>query len=94
MATWKKISSYKFYEFFLSNYDQFIFISPLIKYDIALLPSNKVKNPISPDEKLAVTLNYICIFLFIKHSFNYNVYIDDGSIKCLQGVYEIFYVIS
>jgi len=46
----------KFREFFRLNYDQFHFILALVKDDITLPASNRIKNPISPDEKLAVTL--------------------------------------
>jgi len=46
----------KFRDFFRLNYDQFIYILSLIKDDISLPPSNRVKKPITPDEKLAVTL--------------------------------------
>lgn len=46
----------KFRDFFRLNYDQFIFIPSLIKDDISLPPSNRVKKPITADEKLAVTL--------------------------------------
>jgi len=46
----------KFREFFRLNYDQFHFILALIKDDLTLPASNRIKNPISPDEKLAVTL--------------------------------------
>lgn len=42
--------------FFRLNFDQFTFILSLIKEDIELPPSNRVKRPITPDEKLAVTL--------------------------------------
>jgi len=46
----------KFREFFRINYDQFMFILSLVKDDITLPPSRRVKKPIQPDEKLAVTL--------------------------------------
>lgn len=46
----------KFREFFRINYDQFMFILLLIKNDTTLPPSKRVKKPIKPEEKLAVTL--------------------------------------
>lgn len=46
----------KFREFFRLNYDQFMFILSLINDDITLLPSKRVRKPITPEEKLAVTL--------------------------------------
>lgn len=49
-------NKHKFREFFRLNYDQFIFTLSFIKDDISLPPSNRVKKPISSDEKLAVTL--------------------------------------
>ncbi|XP_060861851.1 uncharacterized protein LOC132938875 [Metopolophium dirhodum] len=49
----------KFREFFRINYDQFMFILSLVKDDITLPPSRRVKKPIQPDEKLAVTLRYL-----------------------------------
>ncbi|XP_050063324.1 uncharacterized protein LOC126552659 [Aphis gossypii] len=49
----------KFREFFRLNYDQFNFILALVKDDITLPASNRIKNPISSDEKLAVTLRYL-----------------------------------
>lgn len=63
-----KKNQIKFREFFRLNYDQFNFILALIKNDISLPASNRIKNPILPDEKLAVTLRYILyIFLFTKN---------------------------
>lgn len=46
----------KFLEFFRLNYDQFSYLLSLIKADIALPPSNRVRKLITPEEKLAVTL--------------------------------------
>jgi len=49
-------SKQNFREFFRINYDQFMSILSLIKDDIQLPPSKRVKKPIQPDEKLTVTL--------------------------------------
>lgn len=46
----------KFREFFRLNYDQFSYLLSLIKVDITLPPSNRVRKPITPYEKLVVTL--------------------------------------
>jgi len=72
----------KYREFFRLNYDQFHFILALIKDDITLPASNRIKNPISPDEKLAVTLRYIRIFLLINNNY--------GTIYCSLATYRFF----
>lgn len=46
----------KFREFFRLSWDQFNYVSNLIEDDITSKPTNKIKKPISPAEKLAVTL--------------------------------------
>jgi len=43
-------------DFFRLNFDQDLYILRLIKDDISLPPSNRVKKQITADEKLAVTL--------------------------------------
>lgn len=49
-------SIYTFREYFRLNYDQFSFILLLFKDDISLFLYYLVKNPITPEEKLAITL--------------------------------------
>ncbi|CAI6372753.1 unnamed protein product [Macrosiphum euphorbiae] len=46
----------KFREFFRLSWDQFNYVLNLIEDDITSNPTNKIKKPISPAEKLAVTL--------------------------------------
>lgn len=46
----------KFKEYFRLTKNQFIFILNLIKDDVALLPSFRVKRPISAAEKLALCI--------------------------------------
>ncbi|KAL4082834.1 hypothetical protein QTP88_029490 [Uroleucon formosanum] len=68
----------KFREFFRINYDQFMFILLLIKNDITLPPSKRVKKPIKPEEKLAVTLriSHSYISLIIKKTLSaFNKYL-------------------
>jgi hypothetical protein len=49
----------KFREFFRINYEQFNFILSLVEFELTKEPSNRVKNPISAAEKLAITLRYV-----------------------------------
>jgi len=46
----------KFREFFRLSWEQFNFVLNLIEDDLKLNPYNRVKEPISPAEKFAVTL--------------------------------------
>lgn len=46
----------KFREFFRVNREQFNFILSLVKDDLTKEPTMRVPVPISPDEKLAITL--------------------------------------
>lgn len=48
----------KFKEYFRLTKNQFIFILDLIKEDVAVLPSFRVKHPISEAEKLAICIRY------------------------------------
>lgn len=45
-----------FREFFRLNLKQFNFVLSLVKYDISSDPYNRVQQPITPEEKLALTL--------------------------------------
>lgn len=49
----------KFKEFFRISRFQFNYILNLIQDDIKLKPCNRVRDPITPSEKLAVTLRYV-----------------------------------
>ncbi|KAL4123037.1 hypothetical protein QTP88_015269 [Uroleucon formosanum] len=49
----------KFREFFRVNREQFNFILSLVKYDLTKEPTMRVPVPISPDEKLAITLRFL-----------------------------------
>lgn len=51
-----KNNNIKFREFFRVNIQQFDFLLSLVENDITLPPSNRNKKPISPAEKLAITL--------------------------------------
>jgi len=53
----------KFREYFRINYEQFNFLLSLVENNLYVEPSNRVKNPILPAEKLAVTLRYLYFFL-------------------------------
>jgi len=46
----------KFREYFRINYEQFNFLLTLVEEKLTLQPSNRIKKPITPAEKLAVTL--------------------------------------
>ncbi|KAL4131414.1 hypothetical protein QTP88_008729 [Uroleucon formosanum] len=46
----------KFKEFFRLSWEQFNYVLNLIEDDLKLNPYNRVKEPISPAEKFAVTL--------------------------------------
>ncbi|XP_060855835.1 uncharacterized protein LOC132933587 [Metopolophium dirhodum] len=45
--------------FFRINHDQFEFLLLLVEKELTVQPSNGVRKPISPAEKLAVTLRYL-----------------------------------
>jgi len=45
-----------FREFFRLNLKQFNFVLSLVKNDISSVPYNRVQQPITPEEKLALTL--------------------------------------
>lgn len=49
----------KFREYFRINYEQFNFLLSLVEEKLLVAPTNRVKNPILPAEKLAVTLRYL-----------------------------------
>lgn len=49
-------SEVKFKEYFRLSRDQFSYLAEFVKKDCAVEPSNRVRNPISPEMKLAVTL--------------------------------------
>ncbi|XP_050547894.1 uncharacterized protein LOC126909504 [Daktulosphaira vitifoliae] len=49
----------RFREYFRINYEQFNFLLSLVEEKLTLPPNNRIKNPISPAEKLAVTLRYL-----------------------------------
>ncbi|KAL4153924.1 hypothetical protein QTP88_001757 [Uroleucon formosanum] len=49
----------KFREYFRINYEQFNFLLTLVEEKLTLQPSNRIKKPITPAEKLAVTLRYL-----------------------------------
>ena len=51
-----KNNDIKFREFFRINDQQFDFLLSLIENQLILEPTNRVKKPITPAEKLAVTL--------------------------------------
>lgn len=51
-----KNNNIKFREFFRVNIQQFDFLLPMVENEITLSPSNRNKKPISPAEKLAITL--------------------------------------
>jgi len=51
-----KNNQIKFSEFFRINRNQFDFVLNLIRDDLALNPTFFIRKPISPEEKLAVTL--------------------------------------
>jgi len=46
----------KFREFFRLSYDQFNYVLNIIEDDIKINPSNRVRQPITPAEKLTITL--------------------------------------
>lgn len=46
----------KFREFFRLSYDQFNYVLNIIEDDIKTNPSNRVRQPITPAEKLSITL--------------------------------------
>jgi len=46
----------KFREYFRINYEQFNFLLTLVEEKLTLQPSNRIKKPITPAEKLSVTL--------------------------------------
>lgn len=46
----------KFRSFFRLNKDQFNFVLSLVQNELKKKPTNRVKTPISPEEKLALTL--------------------------------------
>ena len=46
----------KFKEFFRVSRHQFNYVLELIKGDLSMRPYNRVKDPLKPEEKLAVTL--------------------------------------
>lgn len=49
----------KFREYFRINYEQFNFLLSLVEEKLYVEPTNRVKNPILPAEKLAVTSRYL-----------------------------------
>jgi len=51
-----KNNEIKFRDFFQINHDQFEFLLLLVEKELTVQPSNGVRKPISPAEKLAVTL--------------------------------------
>lgn len=55
-----KSSDSKFVEFFRLTQAQFAKVSLLIEMDITTEPTKFCPRPISPSEKLAVTLRYLC----------------------------------
>ncbi|KAK9718342.1 hypothetical protein QE152_g23254 [Popillia japonica] len=48
----------KFREFFRLNKDQFYFVLNIVENDLKRVSTNAVKYPITPEEKLALTLRY------------------------------------
>lgn len=46
----------KFREYFRINYEEFNFLVTLVEEKLTSQPSNRIKKPITPAEKLAVTL--------------------------------------
>lgn len=51
-----KNNNIKFREFFRLNCQQFDFLLSLVENQLVLQPTNRIKKPITPAEKLAVTL--------------------------------------
>jgi len=49
----------KFREYFRINYEQLNFLLSLVEEKLYVEPTNRVKNPMLPVEKLAVTLRYL-----------------------------------
>jgi len=54
----------KFREFFRVNKNQFDFLLSLIEVQLTKMPSNRVKEPITAAEKLALTLRYLRLSIF------------------------------
>ena len=65
----------KFREYFRLTKDEFQFVLGLIRADVTTEPCNRVKYPITPEEKLAITLRYVSIYFLDLtlefNSFNY-----------------------
>ncbi|XP_050535024.1 uncharacterized protein LOC126902044, partial [Daktulosphaira vitifoliae] len=73
----------KFRKYFRINYEQLNFLLSLVEEKLTLPPNNQVKNPISPAEKLAVTL-------IIKFEFFLNRYLATGeSLRSLAFAFRI-----
>lgn len=74
----------KFKAYFRFTREQFYFLVNLIQDDLSTKPCNRVKRPISPAEKLALTLRYVLGMVYIQNDSLFHLY--STHTKYLHGI--------